>query len=242
LKLVSPKVQLRTSVLRSSLNFHFACLNSSEANRFCSSYSASLERLSLEMSDQATLLLHRQLRELTKHPVDGFSAGLINEDNVFEWQVTVMGPPDTLYEGGFFNAVLSFPPDYPQSPPTCRFTSEMWHPNGRLPLPVLHVDRRSKHRTVATLYCPLADSVGEGTSHEFVFEYLLPSPSSVPQRHSARDRPNSFRCASPARRPRGQLTVCCVLYPPRAAAPSVASLPILDWTNPGQPPPPLNWQ
>lgn len=33
-------------------------------------------------------------------------------------------------EGGFFNAVLSFPQDYPQSPPTCRFTSEMWHPNG----------------------------------------------------------------------------------------------------------------
>ena len=42
-----------------------------------------------------------------------------------------------LSEGGFFNAVLSFPPDYPQSPPTCRFTSEMWHPNGKeaLPLP-----------------------------------------------------------------------------------------------------------
>ena len=33
-------------------------------------------------------------------------------------------------EGGFFNATLSFPQDYPQSPPTCRFTSEMWHPNG----------------------------------------------------------------------------------------------------------------
>jgi len=53
-----------------------------------------------------------------------------------------MGPPDTLYEGGFFNAVLSFPPDYPQSPPTCRFTSEMWHPNvypdGRVCISILH--------------------------------------------------------------------------------------------------------
>lgn len=36
-------------------------------------------------------------------------------------------------EGGFFNATLSFPQDYPQSPPTCRFTSEMWHPNGEAP-------------------------------------------------------------------------------------------------------------
>jgi hypothetical protein len=33
-------------------------------------------------------------------------------------------------EGGFFNARMTFPKDYPNSPPTCRFTSEMWHPNG----------------------------------------------------------------------------------------------------------------
>ena len=44
--------------------------------------------------------------------------------------MTILGPPDTLYEGGFFNAVLKFPKDYPQSPPECKFTSEMWHPNG----------------------------------------------------------------------------------------------------------------
>jgi ubiquitin-protein ligase len=30
-----------------------------------------------------------------------------------------------------FNARLSFPKDYPQSPPTCRFVSDVWHPNGQ---------------------------------------------------------------------------------------------------------------
>ena len=49
-----------------------------------------------------------------------------SRSNLFEWAVTVLGPPDTLYEGGFFNAVLKFPKDYPQSPPEMRFTSEMW--------------------------------------------------------------------------------------------------------------------
>lgn len=34
--------------------------------------------------------------DLAKHPVDGFSAGLVNDSNVFEWQVTIIGPPDTL--------------------------------------------------------------------------------------------------------------------------------------------------
>ena len=33
-------------------------------------------------------------------------------------------------EGGFFNAIMSFPSNYPNSPPSVRFTSEIWHPNG----------------------------------------------------------------------------------------------------------------
>jgi len=35
-------------------------------------------------------------------------------------------------EGGFFNAIMTFPENYPNSPPKVRFTSEIWHPNGGL--------------------------------------------------------------------------------------------------------------
>ena len=34
--------------------------------------------------------------DLCKNPVDGFSAGLVDESNLFEWSVTIIGPPDTL--------------------------------------------------------------------------------------------------------------------------------------------------
>lgn len=34
--------------------------------------------------------------DLLKRPVEGFSAGLVDDSNVFEWSVQVMGPPDTL--------------------------------------------------------------------------------------------------------------------------------------------------
>ena len=34
--------------------------------------------------------------ELTKNPVEGFSAGLVDDSNIFEWQVTIIGPPETL--------------------------------------------------------------------------------------------------------------------------------------------------
>ncbi|KAH9948491.1 ubiquitin-conjugating enzyme [Amylocystis lapponica] len=76
-----------------------------------------------------SLLLRRQLAELTKKPVDGFSAGLADNDNLYEWEVMIIGPPDSIYEGGFFKARLSFPQDYPIQPPKMRFITPMWHPN-----------------------------------------------------------------------------------------------------------------
>ncbi|KAG8740712.1 hypothetical protein FRC10_003962 [Ceratobasidium sp. 414] len=59
------------------------------------------------------LLLKRQLAELKKHPVEGFSAGLVDDSNLLEWEVMIIGPPDTLYEGGFFKARLTFPEHAP---------------------------------------------------------------------------------------------------------------------------------
>lgn len=75
------------------------------------------------------LLLKRQLMELRKNPVDGFSAGLKDESNLFEWEILIIGPMDTLYEGGFLKAELTFPPEYPLMPPTMKFKTPMWHPN-----------------------------------------------------------------------------------------------------------------
>ncbi|KAH9052010.1 ubiquitin-conjugating enzyme [Lactarius deliciosus] len=89
-----------------------------------------------------TLLLRRQLTELTKHPVEGFSAGLVDENNFYEWDVMIIGPADTLYEGGFFKARLSFPPEFPLLPPKMRFITPMWHPNiypdGGVCISILH--------------------------------------------------------------------------------------------------------
>ncbi|KAI0276038.1 ubiquitin-conjugating enzyme/RWD-like protein [Russula aff. rugulosa BPL654] len=89
-----------------------------------------------------TLLLRRQLAELTKHPVEGFSAGLVDENNLYEWEIMIIGPADTLYEGGFFRARLTFPPEFPDLPPKMRFITPMWHPNiyvnGDVCISILH--------------------------------------------------------------------------------------------------------
>ncbi|MEQ2179518.1 Ubiquitin-conjugating enzyme E2 G2, partial [Goodea atripinnis] len=53
--------------------------------------------------------------------------------------IQLLGPEDTCFEGGVFPAVLSFPSDYPLSPPKMRFTCDMFHPNnGRVCISILH--------------------------------------------------------------------------------------------------------
>ncbi|KAH8823796.1 ubiquitin-conjugating enzyme [Flagelloscypha sp. PMI_526] len=93
-------------------------------------------------SNNSSLLLKRQLLELTKKPVEGFSAGLVDESNLYEWEILIIGPPDTLYEGGFFKARLTFPDEYPLLPPKMKFLTSMWHPNiypdGDVCISILH--------------------------------------------------------------------------------------------------------
>ena len=68
---------------------------------------------------------------MSRNPPEGVSVGLGDDDNIFNWEILLVGPPDTLYEGAFFKAALEFPHDFPNMPPKMTFKSEMWHPNGR---------------------------------------------------------------------------------------------------------------
>ena len=74
-------------------------------------------------------LLAKELQNLQEQPMEGFRIALVDERNLYDWQVAIFGPPGTLYEGGYFKAIIRFPGDYPFSPPTFKFVSRMWHPN-----------------------------------------------------------------------------------------------------------------
>ena len=87
-------------------------------------------------------LLKKQLRDLMKNNDLGISVGLIDDNDFYKWSVVFTGPEDTIFEGGYFKAILTFPQDFPQNPPEMKFITEMWHPNiykdGKVCISILH--------------------------------------------------------------------------------------------------------
>lgn len=87
--------------------------------------------------------LQTELKKILTEPVEGFLVD-VPDGNYFEWDVTIFGPPGTLYASGYFKAKMTFPHDYPYSPPTLKFSSstKLWHPNvyqsGEVCISILH--------------------------------------------------------------------------------------------------------
>ena len=86
------------------------------------------------MSDQkkkALKQIQKELIELQKDPLAtlGVTAGLINQNDFFHWNITMLGPQDTPYAGGLFFLTVDFPDDYPKSAPEVKFKNKIYHLN-----------------------------------------------------------------------------------------------------------------
>lgn len=63
-------------------------------------------RSGINMAHQATpssqKALMMELKSLQEQPVEGFRITLVEESDLYNWEVAIFGPPNTLYEGGYF--------------------------------------------------------------------------------------------------------------------------------------------
>ena len=87
------------------------------------------------MLNPSKIKVMKRIREeyisINKSPITkyGILAGITDEDNYFQWRITLIGPKDTLYEGGVFILYINFPDDYPNSKPEVFFRTPIYHVN-----------------------------------------------------------------------------------------------------------------
>lgn len=97
--------------------------------------------------------LQQELMSMMMEPVEGVSA--FPGDDITTWAATIQGVnKDGVYHGLEYSLSMTFPKDYPMSPPTVKFTTPCWHPNvdqsGNICLDILK-DKWSATYTVSTL-------------------------------------------------------------------------------------------
>ena len=54
------------------------------------------------MTSSSSKILQTEFKKLQQQPVEGFTIGLVDDCDIYQWKVGLYGPPDTLYAGGYF--------------------------------------------------------------------------------------------------------------------------------------------
>ena len=82
---------------------------------------------------QTMKYLKNEFTQLQTDPILslGATVGLPDPNNIFHWNITLIGPQDTPYAGGMFFLTADFPDDYPKKKPEIRFTNKIYHLNVR---------------------------------------------------------------------------------------------------------------
>ena len=62
---------------------------------------------------------------------EAFTAGPVDESDLYKWEASIAGPENSPYEGGIFYFSIEFPKNYPLGRPKVFSKTKIYHPNIR---------------------------------------------------------------------------------------------------------------
>ena len=75
--------------------------------------------------------IKKEINDLFNNPNEMFTAAPKSDDDLFTWEATMTGPPDTPYEGGVFKLHIKLSENYPFEAPRFTFQTKIYHVNIR---------------------------------------------------------------------------------------------------------------
>ena len=75
--------------------------------------------------------IRKEFNDLAREPITNCAIviGLVDDNDITNWRVSLLGPKDTSYKGGLFYLTIHFPNDYPKNPPEVCFITPIYHLN-----------------------------------------------------------------------------------------------------------------
>ena len=78
------------------------------------------------MQTHGSKRLSKEFEDLTKNPPDGI---IVESSDLSKWNIILIGPPGTPFEGGTFQLLMEFPKEYPFKAPKTKFVTKIYHPS-----------------------------------------------------------------------------------------------------------------
>ena len=73
--------------------------------------------------------LQKELKDFNNEGPEDFSAGPIDDSDLFNWEASVVGPEDSPFENGTFFLEIKYNESYPFKPPQIYTKTKIFHPN-----------------------------------------------------------------------------------------------------------------
>ena len=80
---------------------------------------------------KAMKIIREEYKNLVRTPLASFGiiVELYDDNNIFDWKCSMVGPQDSCYKGGLFNLRIQFPDNYPEGKPVITFVVPIYHLN-----------------------------------------------------------------------------------------------------------------